>query len=269
MNLFRHYSFAQRPPNTLGPQNAMHDATLELNLVAAGQEWVRIDEDDAFAQGANEVVVIPPGTVHSSWSGAQPASFHCLHLCARTLAEVGEELRTHVFQRPAASAIAAPARWAFGALHRELMVDASLPGTQLSRDALALNLVVQLARPTMSRKLRSGSPLRSLARVDELLRSSPEADHSLTELAQLAGLSTFHFVRAYKRAYGITPHQQLLALRVARAAELMRQPGLTLTQIAYDVGFGSSSRLTEAFKRRHGVSPSQWRRAHHRSALSL
>jgi AraC-like DNA-binding protein len=102
--------------------------------------------------------------------------------------------------------------------------------------------------------------------VEQLLRADPATTHSLRALAATAGMSRFHFIRAFKHAYGLPPHAYLLQLRVERAAELIRSSDLPLTTIAHDLGFGSSSRLSEAIRRRYGQTPSSLRRG--RRAIS-
>jgi AraC family transcriptional regulator len=95
--------------------------------------------------------------------------------------------------------------------------------------------------------------------VDDLLRSHPEASHSIASLATVAGMSPFHFMRSFKKRYGVSPHAYQLNLRLERACLLMRSPELSLTAVALEVGFASSGRFTEAFKRRFGITPSVWR----------
>ena len=80
-------------------------------------------------------------------------------------------------------------------------------------------------------------------------------------MAKLVALSEAQFGRRFRAAAGQPPMRWLLDRRLTRAEWLMNSTERSLTDIAMMVGFGSPSRFTEAFARRHGTSPSQWRAA--------
>ncbi|MEM6411623.1 MAG: AraC family transcriptional regulator [Pseudomonadota bacterium] len=99
----------------------------------------------------------------------------------------------------------------------------------------------------------------SLSRVMEYMRSHLDADISLQDLAAQSTLSSFAFARAFKAATGTSPHQMLLAERVARAAQLLRTTKTPLAEIAYAVGFSSQSHMTTTFARQMGLTPGRYR----------
>jgi AraC family transcriptional regulator len=86
-------------------------------------------------------------------------------------------------------------------------------------------------------------------------------DCSLFALASVAGLSPFHFARAFRRDVGDTPHRYVARRRVARAREMIVSSPLGLAEIAQATGFSSQSRMTEAFVRTFGVTPGRVRAA--------
>jgi AraC family transcriptional regulator len=79
--------------------------------------------------------------------------------------------------------------------------------------------------------------------------------------AREAGLSTFHFLRLFSKVLGVTPHQYLVRSRLRRAARLLAGDHESITQIAYDVGFGDLSNFVRSFHRAAGVSPRGFRHA--------
>jgi AraC family transcriptional regulator len=102
------------------------------------------------------------------------------------------------------------------------------------------------------------APLR-LARVKEYIDSNLAAELRLFEIAAIAGLSPFHFARAFKNEMGAPPHHYLMERRVHRARELLAGTKDSLAEIALACGFAGQSHFTTAFKRHTGIPPGAWR----------
>ena len=83
----------------------------------------------------------------------------------------------------------------------------------------------------------------------------------LESTASEAGLSPFHFLRVFANALGVTPHQYLVRSRLRRAARMLADDTRSVTDIAFDVGFGDLSNFVRTFHRAAGVSPGSFRRA--------
>ena len=79
------------------------------------------------------------------------------------------------------------------------------------------------------------------------------------DIADEACYSKFHFIRTFKSIYGKTPHQYLTAVRIEKAKELLESEA-TVTGACFSVGFDSLGSFTALFKRRTGLTPSQYRR---------
>jgi AraC family transcriptional regulator len=76
-----------------------------------------------------------------------------------------------------------------------------------------------------------------------------------------ARLSSYHFLRIFTRVLGVTPHQYLVRSRLRRAARLLAETTISITDVAFDVGFGDLSNFVRTFHRAAGVSPRGFRRA--------
>ncbi|MEV0669028.1 AraC family transcriptional regulator [Mycobacterium sp. NPDC050441] len=98
------------------------------------------------------------------------------------------------------------------------------------------------------------------AAVVEYLEDSLDSEIHLDALAQLAGMSVQGFIDAFRRAFHATPYQFLLNLRIDRAKSLLLSSGRSIAEIAASVGFSTPSHFATAFKRRVGISPSDYRR---------
>jgi AraC-like DNA-binding protein len=81
---------------------------------------------------------------------------------------------------------------------------------------------------------------------------------TLVDLAAAAGLSTFHFARAFRAITGLPPHRYLTAVRLRHAARLL-QEGAGVTFSCYEAGFGSLAHFITAFRKRYGIVPSEVR----------
>lgn len=99
----------------------------------------------------------------------------------------------------------------------------------------------------------------SLKRATEYMRSRVADDPSLEEIAAAAGLSQFHFLRAFKASTGRTPFQWLQDFRIELASGLLAATDVPLAQLALDVGFKNQSHFTNVFRRSTGTTPAQWR----------
>jgi AraC-like DNA-binding protein len=83
---------------------------------------------------------------------------------------------------------------------------------------------------------------------------------SLAEMARLAGLSRFHFIRAFRETVGETPHQYLIGARLRAAADRLLDSAAPITEIALGVGFNDISHFNASFRAAFGASPSAWRK---------
>ncbi len=103
---------------------------------------------------------------------------------------------------------------------------------------------------------------RKIARVLEHIRAQGElatpAALGLDELAAIADLSKFHFLRQFTQAVGMTPGAYLRTLRLCHAARKLRQSKASILEIALGVGFADHPSFSRAFARHMGMTPSQY-----------
>lgn len=97
---------------------------------------------------------------------------------------------------------------------------------------------------------------------DAMDRDWADPGLDLDAVAAYAGYSRYHFVRAFKEAYGETPGQYLTHRRIERAEEYLRAANLTVTEICHLVGFSSLGTFSAKFKARTGLAPSEYREKH-------
>jgi AraC family transcriptional regulator len=128
-------------------------------------------------------------------------------------------------------------------------------------DLLATRLLAAHAgAPTMSQPITGGLSPVTLLRAIERLRSDGDTDVSLAALATDAGLSRFHFCRAFKESTGLSPHAWLRQYRLEQAMNMLREPAASVASVAAALGYSSQTAFAAAFRTLTGETPSDWRR---------
>lgn len=105
----------------------------------------------------------------------------------------------------------------------------------------------------------NASELAHLRRAKDLVDRAYAEPLDVAALARRAHVSTAHFSRRFKEAFGETPHQYVLTRRVERAQELLRNTELRVTDICLEVGFQSLGSFSSAFHRVAGMTPTAYR----------
>jgi AraC family transcriptional regulator len=128
--------------------------------------------------------------------------------------------------------------------------------------AAALRLVTLLAShvPDEPACARGGLAPWQKRKVDRYLKENLERPLHLSDLAGQVVLSVSHFCRAFKEAFGDTPHAYIVRLRVQLAQELMLTTEDSLSQIALACGLSDQAHLSKLFRRVVGEPPNAWRR---------
>jgi len=139
---------------------------------------------------------------------------------------------------------------ALDALFRQRLTD--LVATRLLAEHTGVPIAVE---PIMG-----GLSPHALRRAIERLRSDSDSDVSLAALASDAGLSRFHFCRAFKESTGLSPHAWLRQQRLEQAMNMLRNTDAPIASVAADLGYASQTAFTAAFKKLTGELPSDWRR---------
>ncbi|MDC7224116.1 MAG: AraC family transcriptional regulator [Spirochaetales bacterium] len=100
-------------------------------------------------------------------------------------------------------------------------------------------------------------------RLEEIHREicqMPQVGSSLDEWAERAGMGKFTLIRKYAARYGLTPHCDVINMRIQRAL-LLFESDMSLTDIALECGFSDQSHFIRHFRRYTGSSPGEYRAA--------
>ncbi len=108
-------------------------------------------------------------------------------------------------------------------------------------------------------QVRGGLPPGAVRRVREYVESHLSESIDLAALADIAGVSLYHFARAFKQSAGVTPHHYLVRRRVERAQEMLARTELSLSEVALSAGFSDQSHLARHFRQVVGMTPGRFR----------
>jgi transcriptional regulator GlxA family with amidase domain len=101
--------------------------------------------------------------------------------------------------------------------------------------------------------------LRRLLRAKDRMDGASHEQWPVPRLARVSCVSEAHFARSFKQAFGVPPHRYLLTRRLERAAALLRDTDLSITQIALRTGWESLGTFGRTFRNVTGESPGDLR----------
>jgi transcriptional regulator GlxA family with amidase domain len=111
--------------------------------------------------------------------------------------------------------------------------------------------------------------LRRLLRAKDRMDAASHEEWPVERLASVSGVSEAHFARSFKQAFGVPPHRYLLTRRIERAKALLRDTELSITEIAFQTGWGSLGTFGRTFRDVTGESPSAARARERAAAHEL
>jgi AraC family transcriptional regulator len=95
--------------------------------------------------------------------------------------------------------------------------------------------------------------------VLDYIAGSLEGNISLSQLAAIAGMSPHYFSQLFKQSTGRAPHHFVLAQRIERAKQQLRDPERSIIEAGLDAGFQNSSHFARMFRKLVGTTPSKYR----------
>lgn len=149
----------------------------------------------------------------------------------------------------------------FSALRDEI-TSSQTGGGQLI-DSLKNTLAIHLLRKYCSTKpklssYQDGLSKSKLKQVTTYIHDNLDHSLKIIELAAIAQMSHYHFIRLFNKSIGKTPHQYILHCRIEKAKYLLQHGEIALTEIAARVGFCDQSHFSKSFKHHTGITPRQF-----------
>jgi AraC-like DNA-binding protein len=108
---------------------------------------------------------------------------------------------------------------------------------------------------------QDNAELPMITRAKSFIKTNQTEDLTLGQVAKAVNTSTFYFCKMFKKATGLNFTEYLSRVRIEKAKNLLLNPNLRVSEIAFEVGFQSLTHFNRVFKRIVGQSPTEYREA--------
>ncbi len=141
-----------------------------------------------------------------------------------------------------------------------MSVSSQPEGSRLYRDALIKSLLLSFIHRTGC--LDDEQPVihPSLARAIRYIEDSPPGPMTVVDMARAAGVTPNHLIRLFKSGMGVTPKEYFWKQRTGKAAQLLRETGLSAAEIAYRTGFANPHHFSRVFTKYQHTTPGRFRK---------
>ncbi len=257
-----HFELHRQPQfETVEHQHTMHVIAFGFSD-SPGERWLD-GRSQKERRERGDIAIIPAGIVHRcNWNNS--AEFGILAVEPANLKQIGQDLvdcdRIELipqFMNEQDELI----KGIFSTLKDEL--ECHKIGGNLLIDSLKMTLTIHLLRKYCATKPKlssyeNGLSKLKLRRVTDYICEHLGDDLKVIELAAIAQVSPYYFIRLFRKSIGQTPHQYILQQRIEKAKYLLQHQQISVSEIAAMVGFCDQSHLTKYFRRIVGVTPKQY-----------
>ncbi|MBN1672045.1 MAG: helix-turn-helix transcriptional regulator [Kiritimatiellae bacterium] len=215
---------------------------VEAMVVVRGRLRVALEDSEVVAEGGDGLCYAP-GLAHEEHAEGRP--------CTEFVFFKGE-VETGTLRSP----LVKSGNTRMRTLARWLIEERNTHdhGRERRMRTLARAVLHEMARQS------AGTQASPIQRVREYMRTRLKEPHALEDLARLAGMSKYHFVRTYKRMTGMPPMADLQRIRIEAACDRLLTTQLPLKTVAEQTGFCDVYYFSRVFKARYGVPPGTFRR---------
>ena len=230
---------------------------MELFYIVGGKGQFLI-EDQLYPVNANNLVIINPNVTHTEVSlNAQPLEYIVLGID-------GLELVTGETSNGQFNILDHFESVEISSCLRNILREMELKNTgyeevcQAYMEILVIRLMrsITLAVPTEPQPLSANRRCAAVRRYIDLHFKEPL---TLEHLAEEEHMNKYYLSHAFKREYGISPINYMIARRIEESTYLLAETDLSMSQIAQLMGFSSLSYFSQAFRRSLGISPKEYR----------
>lgn len=257
-NDFGHYQY-----NTIEPEltNHFHENVLEICFCIKGEQYYQV-ENELYKLKGNDILIIPPNTIHST--GLYPEDIGELYwfqisidtnkgkLCNLPFEQSNYLLENLLLKEKLVFKGSSLVKDTLKKIELTLRNPASVL-SQLTINHLVIELLLLTLKFAI--KEQSSNRLHRKEIIDAFIEENKERSIYVDELASLINLSTAYFKTWFKENVGISPKNYINRKKITQAKIDLKQTK-SVTNVAYNLGFGSSQYFATIFKKYTGMSPS-------------
>jgi len=134
------------------------------------------------------------------------------------------------------------------------------PGFRLLATARFMEMITFLSRAYSTSQISESRELLLIGKAISFIEENYDKDIDLDTLADIAQMSRRSFSRAFRNAMNMSAMDHLIRLRIAKAGNLLKRTDISVTEVAFAVGFGDSNYFARQFRNITGQSPREYRK---------
>lgn len=148
------------------------------------------------------------------------------------------------------------------AMEMDAEIQNAQPGYVSVMRAQLLEIIALLSRWSSGTDQKSPADTNRIAKALLWLKENSKEKLDIPHLCQICGLSRRQFFRIFSACTNQTPAEYFLNLRLRKAGELLRDPMMNITEIAFACGFTDGNHFSRTFKAFSGISPREFKQGH-------
>ncbi len=257
---FGHYQY-----NTVEPEltNHFHEDVLEICFCIKGEQYYQV-EHELYKLRGNDILIIPPNTIHST--GLYPEDIGELYwlqisldINKGSLCNLSFDQSNYLLQN-----LLLKEKLVFKGNSlvknklKEIELKLGNPASILNQITINHQIIALLLLTLkLAKKEQSSNRSHRKELIDAFIEKNKERSIYVDELASLLSLSTAYFKTWFKEHVGISPKNYINRKKIAQA-KIDLKLTKNVTNVAYNLGFGSSQYFATIFKKYTGMSPSMF-----------
>lgn len=234
---------------------------VEIPCFYADKKEISIHKNSLLPTNPGQKLILPP--INKMYNNSNDIKFLCLFITSGRL----QELTKEAFNKSELSFYNETAYLSSSLLtlisNFETEFNNRQFGYQFVLDSLSMEIAISLLRNLRnnmpgSLELRRYSAKKEINTAIDYLWENYTTEFSLAVLSSIVNLSPYYFVRLFKAQTGKTPYEYYMEIKINKALTYLKSKNYSITEVGYILGFSSHSHFTSVFKKKVGITPSEY-----------
>lgn len=252
---------SSRLPINMKPESHEHDS-YEFTIPISHSPYLRVDNKEIIVV-RNSLTSSNPGQTHGPSCNIEGAHFMAFQINREFIENISNDMsgkRHIIFDN---EPVMVPANLIKQLREYAIENRSHQNGYKFIIETLSIQISVNILRNVKSnmpqhKEYASVLCNKNIRRAIEFMYEYYNSNFSVEDLAGVANLSKFHFIRVFKAETGKTPYEYLMDIKIHKAKQLLKERELTITEICFLLGFNDHSHFTKTFKMKTGCTPTEF-----------